>query len=186
LGGGSSDAATTLIALNACWKTGLDPDALSVLGLKLGADVPVFVRGRSAWAEGVGERLTPIALPPRWFVVLDTGCRVETAAIFQAPDLTRNSQPTTISRFLADELTRNELEPVVRSRFPGVAAALDWLGAQAPARLTGSGGCVFAAVVDRIEAERIARICPAEWHAVVARGVDVSPLHGALANAGSD
>lgn len=180
LGGGSSDAATTLVALNLAWGLGLGEDALAALGLALGADVPVFVRGRSAWAEGVGEELVPVALPEAWFVVLDAGQPVATRDVFQAPELTRNSARTTISRFLAGEATRNDLEPVVRARHPRVAAALDWLGAQAPARMTGSGGCVFATVRDESIARRIAERCPAPWTAFVARGVAESPLRVAV------
>jgi 4-diphosphocytidyl-2-C-methyl-D-erythritol kinase len=176
LGGGSSDAATVLVALDQLWSLGLSQPRLDEFAVALGADVPVFVHGRSAWAEGIGERLVPLDLPPAWFVVLDAGARVSTAEIFQAPELTRNSAPTTISRFLAGEATRNDLEPVVRARYPRVAAALDWLGALAPARMTGSGGCVFATVRDETTARRIAERCPAPWTAFVARGVAESPL----------
>ena len=180
LGGGSSDAATVLVALDAMWGCELGTDALAALGLGLGADVPVFVRGRTAWAEGIGERLTPVETPPRVFLVLDPGARIATATIFQAPELTRDSAPTTIPRFFAGEPTRNDLEPVVRSRSEAVADALDWLGARAPARLTGSGGCVFAAF-ERIEAaERIAAQCPDRFRAFVARGVGESPLIAAV------
>ena len=180
LGGGSSDAATTLVALNALWRCGLGTDALAALGLGLGADVPVFVHGRTAWAEGVGERLTPVETPSRAFLVLDPRVAVPTAAVFQAPELTRDSAPTTIPRFVAGEPVRNDLEPVVRSMAPAVADALDWLGARAPARLTGSGACVFAAF-DRIEAaERVAADCPDRFRAFVANGVSESPLHAAL------
>jgi 4-diphosphocytidyl-2-C-methyl-D-erythritol kinase len=175
LGGGSSDAATVLVALDRLWGLGLGVERLAEIGLGLGADVPLFVRGRSAWAEGVGERLTPLDLPASWYVILDPGAEVATAAVFQAPDLTRNSPPTTISRFLAGEATRNDLEPVVRARFPAVARALDWLAAHAPARLTGSGACVFAACSDRAGAEAIATRCPAGLRAYVARGIDATP-----------
>lgn len=176
LGGGSSDAATVLVALDRLWGLGLAPQHLAGLGLALGADVPVFVQGRSAWAEGVGDRLTPLDLPEAWFVVVDAGAEVATGEVFQAPELTRNSAPTTISRFLAGEATRNDLEPVVRARYPRVAAALDWLGALAPARMTGSGGCVFATARDESTARRLAERCPAPWTAFVARGVAESPL----------
>ncbi|GAP66698.1 4-diphosphocytidyl-2-C-methyl-D-erythritolkinase [Mizugakiibacter sediminis] len=181
LGGGSSDAATVLVALNELWGTGLGEDALAALGLRLGADVPVFVRGRSAWAEGVGERLTPLELPPRAYVVLDPGVQVPTGPLFQAPELTRNAAPATISRFLSGAATENAFEPVVRARYPRVAAALDWLGGFGPARLSGSGGCVFLETGTRAEAEAVARRCPAEFAAWVAGGVDVSPLIAAVA-----
>lgn len=179
LGGGSSDAATTLVALNEMWRSGLNVEELAAIGASLGADVPVFVRGRSAWAEGIGERLTPLALPPRWFVIVHPGVSVPTAEVFQAPELTRNSPLITIRAFL-DSGGRNDCEPVVRQRFPAVAAALDWLSRFAPARLTGTGACVFAAF-DRVEdAERVAARVPDTWRSFVARGLDRSPLHAAL------
>lgn len=181
LGGGSSDAATVLVALNELWGGGLDADALAELGLRLGADVPVFVRGRSAWAEGVGERLTPLALPPRCYVVLDPGVRAPTGPLFQAPELTRNAARATISHFLSGTATENAFEPVVRARYPRVAAALDWLAGFGTARLSGSGGCVFLETDTRAEAEDVARRCPQEFAAHVAGGVDVSPLVAAVA-----
>ncbi|KRE90978.1 4-diphosphocytidyl-2C-methyl-D-erythritol kinase [Frateuria sp. Soil773] len=181
LGGGSSDAATVLVALNLLWRAGLDEDALAELGRQLGADVPVFVRGRSAWAEGVGERLSPITLPRRWYVVLDPREAVPTAALFQAPELTRNAPRATISSFASGETTENAFEPVARARHARVAAALDWLGGFGRARLSGSGGCVFLETASRGQAQRIARQCPPAFAAQVAAGVDVSPLHAALA-----
>lgn len=175
LGGGSSDAATTLVALNELWRLGLDVDELAAIGLGLGADVPVFVHGRNAWAEGIGERLTPLELPRRWFVIVDPGVAVPTGAVFQAPELTRNSPVITIRAFF-DSGGRNDCEAVVRRRFPAVAEALDWLGRVAPARLTGTGACVFAAF-DRVEdAERVAARVPDTWRSFVARGLDRSPL----------
>ena len=181
LGGGSSDAATTLVALNALWETGLDPDALARIGLSLGADVPVFVRGRSAWAEGVGERLTPIDLPERWYVVVDPGISVPTAALFAAPELTRAAPQLTIPRFLSGERTGNVFELVVRARFPAVAKALDWLGNFGEARMSGSGGCVFVAVETRATAAKIAENCPPGMRGHVACGVSESPLLATLA-----
>ncbi|MBD8873194.1 4-(cytidine 5'-diphospho)-2-C-methyl-D-erythritol kinase [Rhodanobacter sp. DHB23] len=179
LGGGSSDAATVLVALNHLWGCGLDEDALAELGRQLGADVPVFVRGRSAWAEGVGERLTPLALPRRHYVVLDPHEHVPTAALFQAPELTRNAPRATISSFVSGETTENAFTSVVRERHPRVAAALDWLGQYGPARLSGSGGCVFLELRSREQAQAIADRCPAAFTAHVATGVAVSPLHEA-------
>jgi 4-diphosphocytidyl-2-C-methyl-D-erythritol kinase len=176
LGGGSSDAATALVALNALWRTGLGEDELAALGLRLGADVPVFVRGHSAWAEGVGERLTPVALPERWYAVVDPGASVPTAALFAAPELTRAAPQLTIPHFLAGVRTSNVFEPVVRERFPAVARALDWLGGYGEARLSGSGGCVFAAVDARETALKIAESCPHGMRGYAARGVAVSPL----------
>lgn len=179
LGGGSSDAATTLVALNEIWRSGLNVDELAAIGARLGADVPVFVRGRSAWAEGLGERLTPLELPPRWFVIVHPGVSVPTAEVFQAPELTRNSPVTTIPAFFSSG-GRNDCEPVVRQRFPVVAAALDWLSLFAPARLTGTGACVFAAFARLEEAERVAARVPETWRSFVARGLDRSPLHATL------
>lgn len=180
LGGGSSDAATVLVALNELWKTGLDLSRLASIGAELGADVPVFVSGRSAWAEGIGERLQPIELPERWFVVLDPGVAVATRDVFQAPELTRNSALITI-RGLFEAGTRNDCEPVVRARFPVVRDALDWLGRFAQARLTGTGSCVFAAFESAAAAERVAARVPDEWRGYVARGLNRSPLHAQLA-----
>jgi 4-diphosphocytidyl-2-C-methyl-D-erythritol kinase len=182
LGGGSSDAATVLVALNAMWRTGLDEDALAALGLGLGADVPVFVRGRSAFAEGLGERLTAIVLPPAWFVVLDPGVAVSTASVFQDPGLTRNSLPTTIPGFLAGDVPPNALESVVCARHPEVARARDWLASLGSARMTGSGACVFARFADAASAEAAAMICPPPWRAFVARGLDESPLRDRVAD----
>ena len=180
LGGGSSDAATVLVALNHLWRCGLDEDALAGLGRQLGADVPVFVRGRSAWAEGVGERLTPLALPRRHYVVLDPHEHVPTAALFQAPELTRNAPRATISSFVSGETTENAFTPVVRERHPRVAAALDWLGRHGAARLSGSGGCVFLETVTREQAEAVAAQCAGEFGVHVANGVNRSLLLAAL------
>jgi 4-diphosphocytidyl-2-C-methyl-D-erythritol kinase len=179
LGGGSSDAATTLLALNHLWKCGLGIEELARLGLPLGADVPVFVRGFSAWAEGVGERLTPLELPPRWYVIIHPGVGVSTRGVFQSPELTRNSPLITIRAFF-EAGGRNDCEPVVRARCPQVAAALDWLSRYAPARLTGTGSCIFASCASAIEAERIAARVPEEWTSFVARGLDISPAHRSL------
>ncbi|WP_426662606.1 4-(cytidine 5'-diphospho)-2-C-methyl-D-erythritol kinase [Rhodanobacter aciditrophus] len=184
LGGGSSDAATVLVALNHLWHCGLGEDALAELGGRLGADVPVFVRGRSAWAEGVGERLTPLALPRRHYVVLDPHEQVPTAALFQAPELTRNAPPATISSFVSGETTENAFTPVARARHPRVAAALDWLGRHGAARLSGSGGCVFLELRTLEQAQSIADRCPSAFTAHVATGVAVSPLLEALGRHG--
>ncbi|WP_430390965.1 4-(cytidine 5'-diphospho)-2-C-methyl-D-erythritol kinase [Dyella sp. 20L07] len=181
LGGGSSDAATVLVALNRLWGAGLDEDALAELGRQLGADVPVFVRGRSAWAEGIGEKLTPLTLPQRWYVVLEPHEAVPTAALFQAIELTRNAPPATISSFASGETAENAFTPVVRARHPRVAAALDWLSGFGRARLSGSGACVFLETEFPERAEAIAERCPAQFTAHVAMGVDHSPLQLALA-----
>jgi len=181
LGGGSSDAATVLVALNALWGTGLGEDALAGLGAKLGADVPVFVRGRSAWGEGIGEVLTPLALPERWFVIADPGVPVPTRELFQVPELTRNSPRLTIPLFVSGVGSGNAFEPVVRARFPAVAAALDWLGRHGEARLSGSGGSVFAAVASREAGEAVLADRPAGLRGWVAKGVAESPLMARLA-----
>lgn len=181
LGGGSSDAATTLLALNKLWKIGLDLQQLAAIGAKLGADVPIFVHGRTAWAEGVGDRLTPAEIPGEsWFLVIWPGVHVPTAAVFQAPELTRNSPATTMRGFL-ETGGRNDCEAVVRARFPAVAEALDWLARHAPARLTGTGSCVFAKFARAADAERVAARIPDSWRAYVARGIDRSPMLEELA-----
>jgi 4-diphosphocytidyl-2-C-methyl-D-erythritol kinase len=180
LGGGSSDAATVLLALNNLWECGLSLDDLAALGLTLGSDVPIFVHGSSAWAEGRGERLTPVQLPERWYVIVHPGVAVSTAAVFQAPELTRNSPVITIRAFF-ESGGRNDCEPVVRDRFPEVAEALDWLSRFAPARLTGTGSCIFAACASAMDAERIAARAPDRWRSFVARGLNISPVHERLA-----
>jgi len=175
LGGGSSDAATTLVALNRLWGAGLDQQALAALGLRLGADVPVFVRGRAAWAEGVGEHLEPVELPEPWYLVLVPPVTVSTAEIFRAPELTRECAPITIRDFLSGQAA-NVCEPVVRARYPLVDAALKWLEGYAPARMTGTGGCVFAAFPDQTWARAALADLPDGMAGFVARGCNRSPL----------
>lgn len=175
LGGGSSDAATTLLALNRLWALGLDQAQLAALGLRLGADVPVFVSGRSAWSEGVGEVLTPIDLPEAWYAVVRPPCAVSTAAVFSDPELTRNSPVTTISTFFAG-YRENDCLAVVRRRYPPVAAALDWLGRFGVARLTGTGSCVFAEFQREAEARAVVAALPAGHEGFAARGIDRSPV----------
>jgi 4-diphosphocytidyl-2-C-methyl-D-erythritol kinase len=175
LGGGSSDAATTLLALNALWGLGFDRATLAAVGVKLGADVPVFVHGLAAVGEGVGERLTPVSPPDRWFLVIHPGVSVPTATVFQAPELTRNSPVLTIPALLASG-GRNDCEPVVRERYPEVAEAIDWLARFAPARLTGTGSCIFASFDSAAAAERVAARVPDCWRAWVARSLSRSPL----------
>lgn len=175
LGGASSDAATTLVALNALWGLGLGPGALARLGLALGADVPVFVYGRAAWAEGVGERLTPVDFDEPDYLVVRPGCSVGTAEIFQAPELTRNSAPITISRFLSSG-GGNDCLAVVKRRYPAVGEALEWLSEYGQARLTGTGSCVFAAVDDPARAAQALAALPAGWSGFAARGRNRSPL----------
>ncbi|HKE94911.1 MAG TPA: 4-(cytidine 5'-diphospho)-2-C-methyl-D-erythritol kinase [Povalibacter sp.] len=175
LGGGSSDAATVLIALNYLWRAGLDLDELARLGLKLGADVPVFVHGMAAWAEGVGERLTPLELPESIFLVIKPRAAVGTAEIFQAPELTRNSPLTTIRDFLAGG-GRNDCTSTVRGRYPEIAEALDWLEEFGDARLTGTGSCVFAVMPDEATAAAALRRVPTRWSGYVVRGMNRSRL----------
>ncbi len=184
LGGGSSDAATVLKVLDRLWATNLGTERLCALALELGSDVPVFVRGRSAAAEGRGEILTPLELPERWYLIIHPGVAVATAGIFQAPELTRNSPVITIravspAPIQLDE-TRNDCEPLVRARFPAVAAALQWLESRAAARLSGTGSCIFASFARAADAERVAAQVPDEWTSFVARGVNRSPLEEAL------
>ncbi|MGL1833204.1 4-(cytidine 5'-diphospho)-2-C-methyl-D-erythritol kinase [Rhodocyclaceae bacterium SMB388] len=176
LGGGSSDAATTLIALNRLWRTGLSRTDLAHLGLRLGADVPFFVFGRDAFAEGIGERLTPLPLAPARYVVVWPDCHVPTQAIFASKELTRNTEPITISDF-ASRATRNDLQAVACKLYPQVAAVVEWLGQYAPARMTGSGACVFAEVDDETSARRIVESCPAQWQAWGVRSIAQHPLH---------
>ncbi|MEM7206910.1 MAG: 4-(cytidine 5'-diphospho)-2-C-methyl-D-erythritol kinase [Pseudomonadota bacterium] len=185
LGGGSSNAATVLIALNRIWGTGLSLQELATLGLQLGADVPVFVMGKSAWAEGVGERLVPTALPERWFLVISPGVHVKTSDVFRDARLTRNCPPITIRAFLDQYLNEpvdNVCQPIVRERYPGITEAIDWLAEQCHGRtrvvgMTGTGSCVFAAFESRSDAQNLLHSVPEKWRGFVAKGVDVSPLH---------
>lgn len=176
LGGGSSDAGTVLRALDRLWQTNLGVDRLGAIGLALGADVPVFVHGRSAFASGIGEVLTPLELGERHYVVLDPGIPVATAAVFQAPDLTRDSAPMTIPLLPDARLRRNDLQPVVQRLHPKVAAAIDWLSGFGEARLTGSGGCCFVECESALAAGSVAVRCPEPWRSWAVRGVDRSPL----------
>lgn len=191
LGGGSSDAATTLVAMNRLWATGLDADALAALGLRLGADVPVFVRGWAAWGEGVGEDLEPVNLTEPWYVVLAPAVSVSTAEIFSAPELIRGGHPITIRDFLRGQRT-NACEPVVRARFPEVDAAIEALDAAlaqvagddpgaAGAHVTGTGACVFAPCADEVGARAVLDRLRGKWAGFVARGLNRSPLLARLA-----
>jgi 4-diphosphocytidyl-2-C-methyl-D-erythritol kinase len=175
LGGGSSDAATVLVALNELWRCGLAPERLAELGLGLGADVPVFVHGRAAWAEGVGEELVPLDLPEQVYLLVRPDAEVSTAAVFGAPELTRDTPVITIAGFLTTG-GRNDCEAVVRRRFPAVAEALDWVGQHAPARLTGTGSCVFAAMPDEASARVVLAQLPGRWTGYVVRGRNRSRL----------
>ena len=184
-GGGSSDAATVLVVLNVLWNLGLDSDHLEALGRRLGADVPVFVRGRNAWAEGVGDELTAIDLPPAWYVVTSPGVHAATAALFQAPDLTRNAAPAKIAGFLSGSsplgaVLDNAFEPVLRRREPAVEALFAVLARIGTPRLTGSGSGCFVEFAERGSAEAALASLPPGIDAWLARGVDRSPLLDAV------
>ena len=179
-GGGSSDAATVLVALNRLWRAGLDEDALAALGLRLGADVPVFVRGRNAWAEGIGERLQPLTLAPAWYVIVEPGVHVPTPALFAAADLTRDSPVAKIEDFASGALVGNVFEPVLRRREPAVEAALAALSDIGEARLTGSGSGCFVEFASLAAAEQGRAKLAKELRARVAAGVARSPLLDAL------
>ena len=179
LGGGSSDAATTLVALNALWDAGLGEDTLADLGLQLGADVPVFVRGRAAWGEGIGDRLTPVELAECWYVVVRPSATVATEDVFKDPELTRNSAPITIADFVAGQ-TENDCLPVVRKRYAAVADSLEMLERIGEPRLTGTGSCVFVELPDKAAAKRALRQLPSGVDAFAAKGLNRSPLLAAL------
>jgi len=181
-GGGSSDAATVLVALNALWQTGLGVDELAVLGLKLGADVPVFVRGENAWAEGVGEQLSPVELPSAWYVLADPGVHAPTASLFKSPELTRDAPPATMSDFVSGVPLGNAFEPVLRAREPAVEAVFAALSQVGSPHLTGSGSGCFVEFATRESAEAALAALPAGLRAWVAEGAQASPLHRALAD----
>lgn len=177
LGGGSSDAATVLLALDRLWSLGRGPAGLMELGARLGADVPFFLFGRSAWVEGIGERLAPVAVPPRWYVVLVPPVQVPTAAVFSDPELTRDAEPLKMEDFSARPKSfTNVMERVVSLRYPAVREHLEWLRGHGEARMTGSGGCVFAAFERREEADRVIDALPGTMKGFVARGLERHPL----------
>ncbi|MGH8447204.1 MAG: 4-(cytidine 5'-diphospho)-2-C-methyl-D-erythritol kinase [Solimonas sp.] len=175
LGGGSSDAATTLVALNRLWNLGLPADELAQIGLHLGADVPVFVRGYAAWAEGIGERLTPVIAEEPWYVIVVPPVSVSTAEIFKSPALVRDHARVDLEDYRAGR-TGNACEAVTVALHPEVGQALAWLGGHAPARMSGTGASVFAAFPSEGTAHAVAARAPAGWHAIVARGRNRSPL----------
>ena len=200
LGGGSSDAAATLVGLDRLWGLGMGADRLAAVGAKLGADVPVFVRGRAAWGEGVGERLVPVPLEEPWYVLVVPPLAVSTASVFQASALTRNTprirmdrllrggsgsgtpeSPVRIERLLIS--ARNDCEPVVREMHPEVGEAIDWLLQHARARMTGTGAAVFAPFGSRRRAVEVAAGVPPPWCGRVARGLNRSPLLDAVSRA---
>ena len=179
-GGGSSDAATVLVALDSMWGTRLGAGRLAELGLQLGADVPVFVHGHNAWAEGVGERLTPIELPPAWYVLVDPGVSAPTAMLYGAAELTRDAAPATMFDFVSGVPLGNAFEPVLRGREPAVEAAFAALSRIGPARLTGSGSGCFVEFATRESAETALAALPPDLTAWMAEGAGRSPLHAAL------
>lgn len=182
LGGGSSDAATTLVALNTLWQCRLERDTLAALGLRLGADVPVFVHGKSAWAEGVGELLQPVTLPTLYYLVLSPACHVSTATIFSHQQLTRDTRAIKMAAFLAGQ-SQNDCEMLVRTLYPEVNAALEWLSQFAKARMTGTGSSVFAAFDNEASARDVLRQLPTDQRGplryisgFVAKGINESAL----------
>ena len=179
IGGGSSDAATTLLGLNHLWNTGVDLESLARLGLSLGADVPVFVKGHAAFAEGVGEKLTPMVLDEPWFLVIVPQVFVSTAEIFSDPLLTR-STPIIKVRSLLEADTRNDCQPVVEKRYPEVRNALILLNKFVSARMTGTGSCVFGSFPNRSEADTVSRLLPDNIQRFIARGCNRSPAHQML------
>jgi 4-diphosphocytidyl-2-C-methyl-D-erythritol kinase len=191
LGGGSSDAATVLLVLNRLWRVGLGRTELQALGLGLGADVPFFLCGFNAFAEGVGEVLTPLELPPAWYLVLVPQVQVPTVAVFAAPELTRNTKSVKISSFsgtssgasgkvgsgkLGVDFGRNDLQPVVCARYPEVARSLQWLAQHGAARMSGSGACVFAQFDVEADAAAVLASLPAGMRGMVVRGLERHPV----------
>ncbi|MBF6025782.1 4-(cytidine 5'-diphospho)-2-C-methyl-D-erythritol kinase [Lysobacter niastensis] len=179
-GGGSSDAATVLVALDALWGTALGVERLAELGLQLGADVPVFVRGENAWAEGVGERLAPVSLPPAWYLLADPGVHAPTEALFQSPELTRDAAPATISDFVSGVPLGNAFEPVLRAREAAVEAVFAALSHVGSPRLTGSGSGCFVEFATRESAEAALAALPPGLRVWLVAGAARSPLHAAL------
>lgn len=179
-GGGSSDAATTLVVLNLLWKAGLSVDELAELGLSLGADVPVFVRGHSAWAESVGEKLTPVDLPQAAYLLVDSGVSVPTRELFQNLELTRNAAPVTIADFVSGTVLGNAFEPVLRAREKTVDRLLEFLSQFGTACLTGTGGGCFVGFKTLAEAQAAQQRLPPEFKSWVANGVNRSVLHAQL------
>ncbi len=180
LGGGSSDAATTLLALNHLWQTKLTTSQLIEIGVKLGADIPIFIHGHSAWAEGIGDQLQTIDLPEGWMVLIAPPVHVATAEIFFDKALSRDTSPCKMSASLVDT-GHNDCEPIVRQHYPEVAKALDWLSGFAPARITGTGGCIFAAVASQKDAEAIIEKMPKNCKGFVVHTLNQSPVMDLLA-----
>ncbi len=176
LGGGSSDAATTLIGLNQLWRLGFSREKLAALGLELGADVPIFIHGRTAWAEGIGEILTPVDMPECWYLILTPSCEVSTATIFSHQQLTRDARAITIRAFL-EQGGRNVCQPIAEKLYPEVKTARKWLEQYATVRMTGTGACIFASFGSEAQARQVLADVPRRWQAFVARGVNHSPAY---------
>ena len=176
LGGGSSNAATTLVALNFLWQCGLSNDQLADIGRQLGADVPVFVKGNSAFAEGIGDKLTPVHLAEAWYLVVTPNIKVPTAQIFSHPQLTRNSAPIKI-RALLEAQYRNDCQSVVEAMYPQVKEVLQWLQRFQNPLMTGTGASAFCRFDDELSARQAQAEVPQQWSAFVARGINVSTLH---------
>ena len=176
LGGGSSNAATALVGLNTLWECGLSLTELADAGCELGADVPVFVHGNSAFAEGIGELLTPMEIPEQWYLVITPECQVSTGEIFSHPQLTRNSSPIKI-RALSGEQYRNDCQSVVEKLYPAVKEVLDWLGDYNSPLMTGTGASVFSGFENQTEAQQALDKVPNHWNAFIARGANSSSLH---------
>jgi len=179
VGGGSSNAATTLLALNQLWQTSLHTNDLLALGSRLGADVPIFIYGHAAWAEGIGNQLTPVILPEPWYLLLVPPVSIQTHSLFSDPRLTRDDRPLTIDHYHIDQ-GQNDFEKLVCLDYPDVAEALHWMGQFSKAHMTGTGGVVFAKFDSREEADRLAIQAPPAYQTKVARGLNRSPLYEAL------
>lgn len=179
LGGGSSDAATTLVVLNRLWQTQLSQQQLMTLGLSLGADVPIFVHGLASWAEGVGEELTDLSIPEQWFVIIKPDCHVDTKEIFLSKELTRDSKRITIADFIAGQ-KNNDCLPVVKKHYQPVSDALTDLAKYAEARLTGTGACVFAEFSSEVEAVAVYNLLKKKWQIYMAKGSNKSLLYSKL------
>ena len=175
-GGGSSDAASVLVGLNRLWRLGLELDYLADIGLQLGADVPVFLRGFSAWAEGVGEQLQPMSLPPAWYVLVDCGEQIATAELFQAAELTRNAARLTMADFVSSMVGQNAFEPLLRARSARLAAVLDAIAQLGVGGLTGTGGGCYLQVESQTQASRAAAQLASLGRCEIAQGLARSPL----------
>lgn len=179
IGGGSSNAATALVGLNALWGLNLSTEQLQTIGAKLGADVPIFVYGHTAWAEGVGDKLTKLEMPEKWFCVLVPNVHVSTAEIFSHKDLTRDTQAIKVAAFL-EQGGKNDCQSLVCKLYPEVKNALDFLENFAPSRMTGTGACVFAQFDTEQQAANVIENLPVSLSGFVAKGVNQSPLQKSL------